>query len=128
MKRKTCIIGIAASLMIIGILAFLSFGRVLLRDIVKADIIIEDRRETLSYADREWVVELLDGKWYGGGNLSCGTSDACLVLTREIGITATFYATFDNCPYVYYAEQGRFIRLTQEESDAFRALLNTVTP
>lgn len=123
MKRKMSIIGIAASLMIIGILAFLSFGRVLLRDIVKADLIVEDRQETLSYADCEWVVKLLDGKWYGGGNLSCGTSDAYLILTRKSGITATFYATFDNCPYVYYTEQGQFIRLSQEENDAFRALL-----
>ena len=128
MKRKAVWFGVIVGALSIGVVALFCFGRVRLHDVVKAEIVGEDQRTVLTLTDCEWVAELLDGQWYGERHLSCGTSDSYVVLTCENGITQTLYATFDDCPYVWHAERRRYIQLSQEERDAFRALLNTAIP
>ncbi len=127
MKRKGLWCGVIAGAVLIGVLVWCCFGRVRLCDVAEAVIVCGDQRTVLSRADCEWVAELLDGQRYAERRLACGISDTCLVLVRENGTAASFYATFDDCPYVWHAERERYIPLSQEKCDAFRALLNTAT-
>lgn len=127
MKKQVIItISVVVAVVLIagGVVAFMKPSKTNLSPAEKGQAVFEyeDTKisEMLSAEDLSAIREMFDGKELYKDNPSCGFSETIAVV---LDASQVFCVARDECPVIYYKNEGQYFSLSDQENEQLRNIL-----